>query len=76
MAYPDPVPGMPHMPALPYQHLDAIVQQAQARGPIRLAVAYPCDASSLSAAIEAGRAGLVTPVLVGPLARIAAVAAS
>ena len=43
--------------------------------PAPTAVAHPCDASSLAGAVEAARAGLITPILVGPLARIRAVAA-
>lgn len=43
--------------------------------PAPTAVAHPCDASSLEGAVEAARAGLITPILVGPLARMRAVAA-
>jgi phosphate acetyltransferase len=39
-----------------------------------VAIAYPCDASSLGAAIEAAREGLIVPLLVGPEARMRAVA--
>jgi acyl dehydratase len=42
--------------------------------PIRVAVAHPCDAPSLSAALEARQAGLIEPVLVGPRVRLEAVA--
>src|SRR5690606_1987351 len=42
--------------------------------PIRVAVVHPCDALSLSAALEACHAGLIEPVLVGPQARLEAVA--
>lgn len=38
------------------------------------AVAHPCDASSLSAAVEAGRLGLFRPVLIGPSSKIQSVA--
>jgi phosphate acetyltransferase len=34
------------------------------------AVAHPCDAVSLESAVEAARLGLMTPILVGPSARI------
>lgn len=34
--------------------------------PVATAVAYPCDESALTAAIEATRAGLIEPILVGP----------
>jgi len=61
-----------HAPAHP--HLKSLVDAAKACGPLRVAIAYPCDASSLGAAIEAARAGLITPLLVGPTARMQAVA--
>lgn len=34
------------------------------------AVAHPCSAAALAAAVEAAEAGLITPILVGPEARI------
>ena len=42
---------------------------------IPTAVAHPCDASSLSGAMEAAQLGLIQPILVGPEARIRQVAA-
>jgi len=42
--------------------------------PTPTAVAHPCDESSLRGAVEAARLGLITPILVGPQARIEAVA--
>jgi len=49
---------------------------ARCRGmpPIPTAVAYPCDDVSLGATLEAARAGLIAPILVGPPDRIRAVA--
>jgi phosphate acetyltransferase len=38
-------------------------------------VAHPCDESSLRGAVEAAQMGLLRPILVGPKARIEAVAA-
>ena len=35
-----------------------------------MAVAHPCDAASLGAAVEVAELGLVAPILVGPAARI------
>jgi phosphate acetyltransferase len=43
-------------------------------GPTPTAVVHPCDQSSLEGAAEAARLGLITPILVGPRARIEAVA--
>lgn len=42
--------------------------------PLPTTVVHPCDASSLTGALEAARIGLIAPVLVGPRARIEAVA--
>ena len=42
--------------------------------PIPTAVAHPCEASALAGAIEAGEKKLITPILVGPAAKIREVA--
>ncbi|MBN9544689.1 MAG: bifunctional enoyl-CoA hydratase/phosphate acetyltransferase [Alphaproteobacteria bacterium] len=42
--------------------------------PLPTAVAHPCDASALAAAVDAAEAGLIIPILVGPLGRIRAAA--
>lgn len=42
--------------------------------PITVAVVHPCDDVSLTGAIDAAKAGLITPLLVGPQQRIRAVA--
>lgn len=39
--------------------------------PVPTAVAHPCNAFSLSGAVEAAELGLIVPILVGPLAKIA-----
>jgi phosphotransacetylase/acyl dehydratase len=45
-------------------------------GPIRVAVVHPCDALSLGGALDARAAGIIDPVLVGPVAKIRAAAAA
>jgi phosphate acetyltransferase len=42
--------------------------------PVPTAVAYPCEETALSGAIEAGEKGLITPILVGPPDKIREVA--
>jgi phosphotransacetylase len=42
--------------------------------PIATAVAYPCEESALTAAIEAAQAGLIEPILVGPAGTLEAIA--
>lgn len=49
---------------------DALLQNAAALGPIPVAVVHPCDALSLQGALQAARAGLIEPILVGPQAKI------
>jgi phosphate acetyltransferase len=57
-----------------YRHLDALIERARQMGPIRVAIAYPCDTTTIEAASQALQAGLIIPILVGPLARIQKVA--
>jgi phosphate acetyltransferase len=42
---------------------------------VTTAVAHPCDESSLAGAVDAAKLGLIRPILVGPRAKIQAVAA-
>jgi phosphotransacetylase len=44
--------------------------------PVATAVAHPCEASALAGAIDAAAKGLITPILVGPAAKIREVAAA
>lgn len=54
-----------------YRHLLSITAGLS---PIPIAVTHPCDKESLSGPVQAAKAGLVSPILVGPEARIRAVA--
>ena len=55
-----------------YAHprLDALEATARGKGPLKVAVAYPCSVESLGAAIAAREQGMIDPILVGPRARI------
>ena len=53
-----------------------LISEARGLAPVLTAVAHPCDDASLSAALDAAAAGLIVPLLVGPRARITAVAAA
>jgi phosphotransacetylase len=55
---------------------ERLLERCRGIAPIPTAVAYPCDESSLSGAIDAARQGLIVPILVGPAATIADVAKS
>src|SRR5271165_7041587 len=52
-----------------------LLEAARQYAPIRTAVVHPCDAVSLVSALEARAAGLIVPVLVGPLQKIVKAAA-
>jgi phosphotransacetylase len=60
----------------PKDHSDynALLKRCNGLAPIVTAVVHPTDAPSLSGAIDAARAGLITPILVGNEARIRAAA--
>jgi phosphate acetyltransferase len=52
-----------------------LIDAAKALQPVTTAVAHPCDESSLAGAVDAAKLGLIRPILVGPRAKIQAVAA-
>ncbi len=53
---------------------DRLIAHAKQVPPATTVVAHPCDETSLRGAVEAAQAGLIKPILVGPAAKIAAVA--
>ncbi len=57
-------------------HYDALIARCAGIPPAPTAVIHPCDAPSLSGAVDAAAAGLIAPILVGPAARIRGVAAT
>ena len=63
-------------PARRHDKYDKLVAAARALPKLKVAVAHPCDASSLGAVFEAADLGLIEPILVGPLAKIRSVAKS
>ena len=58
----------------PHLRHDRLIARCAGLRPAVTAVVHPCDAPSLTAAIEAARHGLIIPVLVGPEKKIRAVA--
>lgn len=60
----------------PEARLQAWIASLAGGAPVRCAVVHPCDDGSLRGALEAAQHGLIEPVLVGPRARIEAVAAA
>src|ERR1051325_487425 len=55
---------------------ERVLERCRSLDPIPTAVAYPCEATALSGAVEAARQGLIVPILVGPAADIEATARS
>ena len=51
-----------------------LIKRCTALPPTPTAVAHPCDVSSLQGAVDAAKAGLIAPILVGPGARIKEIA--
>jgi phosphate acetyltransferase len=58
-------------PASKYERLIARAKQVP---PATTVVVHPCDESSLRGAVEAAKTGIIVPILVGPAAKISAVA--
>ena len=54
--------------------LQRLLDHVRPLGALRVAVVHPCDALSLSGALDTHAAGLIEPVLVAPRARLLAVA--
>jgi len=52
------------------RHYRQLIAKTQGLAPMPTAVVHPVDCACLTAAIEAAKAGLIVPVLVGPEARI------
>ena len=49
---------------------EKLLERCKTLEPVPTAVAHPCEESALAGAIEAGAKQLITPILVGPAARI------
>ncbi|MDW6025939.1 phosphate acetyltransferase [Mesorhizobium sp. BAC0120] len=64
----------PPSPTQPSKY-DRLIEAARMHAPAMTIVVHPCDETSLRGAIEAAEAGLILPILVGPEAKVRAVAA-
>jgi phosphate acetyltransferase len=62
-------------PATPGSKYERLIDAARDGSPAVTIIAHPCDETSLRGAIDAASEGLIEPVLVGPEAKIRAVAA-
>ena len=59
----------------PQSGVERLIAHVKTMAPVRTAVVHPCDALSLGGALDARDAGVISPVLVAPLAKLRAVAA-
>ena len=64
-----------HVSAVAPGGVARLIAHVKAMAPVRTAVVHPCDALSLGGALDARDAGIITPVLVAPPAKLRAVAA-
>jgi phosphate butyryltransferase len=67
---------LPEVRVARHEATHALLARAEGGIAIATAVVHPVDAPSLSAALAAAKAGLITPILVGPAARLREVAAA
>jgi phosphate acetyltransferase len=58
----------------PHSKYERLIAKAKEVPPATTVVAHPCDETSLRGATEAAEAGIIVPILVGPAAKISAVA--
>jgi phosphate acetyltransferase len=65
--------SMPRTVALPSQYA-RLIDASAALPRVRTGVVHPCDALSLTGALDAAARGIIVPVLIGPAAKIAATA--
>src|SRR4029078_8011813 len=73
-AHDDPIAPISAAGPAPGSKYDRLIARAKEARPAITIVVHPCDESSLRGAIEAAELGLIGPFLVGPAAKIRAVA--
>jgi len=57
-----------------HEKYERLLARAKALPAVATAVVHPCDESSLTGAVDAAKLGIIAPILVGPEARIKALA--
>jgi phosphate acetyltransferase len=57
-----------------HERYERLIERCKKLPAATTAVAHPCDESSLQGAVDAAKAGLIAPILVGPAARIREIA--
>ncbi len=69
-----PRPDLPGVKVSGHERFHALMARLSGAPPLVTAIAHPCDAAAIGAAIEAAEEGLIEPILVGPRAKILAAA--
>jgi phosphate acetyltransferase len=59
-----------------HEKFDALILRCEGLTPLRAAVAHSCDETSLRGALAAAKALLIAPILIGPRAKVCALAAA
>jgi len=59
-----------------HQRFHTLLAKAASTTPPTAAIAHPCDANAIGAAVEAAQASLIVPILVGPRAKLDKAAAA
>ncbi len=67
-------PDVPQVQMIHHHGHEALLKRCEDLPPVPTAVVHPCDESSLKGAVDAARANLITPVLIGPESKIRSVA--
>jgi len=65
---------LPEVSLRRHEQYAKLIARCQALSPVATAVAHPCDESALAGVIDAAEARIILPLLVGPVAKIRAVA--
>jgi phosphate acetyltransferase len=71
-----PRPALPEIQVRRHDAYQQLLDRCAALQPIATAVVHPCDRVSLEGAVRAAEARLIVPVLVGPAAKIRALASA
>ena len=58
------------------ERYEQLIARCRGLSRLRAAVVHPCDASSITAAVDAAKEKILTPILVGPVLKIRAASAS
>ncbi|KTD42491.1 bifunctional enoyl-CoA hydratase/phosphate acetyltransferase [Legionella quateirensis] len=62
--------SLPHVEILNHDHFNATIESCRDLPPIKTAVVHPVTANVLEAVDDSVKAGLITPVLIGPIKKI------